>query len=395
MEQIANRGAHNLGQSTLDTAAETSSASNTASQAFSMNQIGAVCLPLLSESKKIIWVHSDQIDQQVDGAAELNKAFDRFPYLTRRQMTELAQSCSLHPDQVKVWFMKRRLQCGISWDRRDVVDVWRKFKTNSPGKNEQINLTKGNEKEDRRKMKLQKRKVKVSGERKAKEVREDQSAKEGGVILKKRKRMAVTDKLGKKRIKQESEESEGMMERAGKIEAMSDESKSEGQKCTEPEASRYVENKKKVKVDKRFTSIQEWPTRKSFVEPERPLEPLLIPQPPNQTSKASPPGANQTALLKDSPPSTRNIRKTSAKSQSQVDMMKAFFSHCQYPEPEQYDRLAEVIGISRRILVQWFGDMRYYMKRGRPWWMNQKTYKQAMANIKYQQYVNALAREQR
>ncbi|XP_051800186.1 homeobox and leucine zipper encoding b [Acanthochromis polyacanthus] len=208
-----------------------------------MNRMSAMCLPLLSESNKIIWVKSEEVDLQMKGAAELHKAFNRFPYLTRRQMTALAQRCSLHPDQVKVWFMTRRLQYGISWEYRDVLDVWRNFKspqTNAQKEKELLNIVKENVKEGR-------------GKRKRK-------------------------------------------------------------------------------------------TR----------------------SKAN------------TPP--------------QLAMMKTAFSHCQYPDPEQYDRLAELIGVRRCTLVQWFADMRYYLKKGRPRWMNQEKYNQALANIKYRQYINAMAK---
>ncbi|XP_023124429.1 homeobox and leucine zipper encoding b [Amphiprion ocellaris] len=496
MTEIADRGPHIPVQKTLDTSAETLtiSDSNTASQAFSMNQMSAVCLPLLSESKKIIWVKSDEIDLQMKGTAELNKAFGRFPYLSHRQMAALAQRCSLHPDQVKVWFMARRLQYGISWDYSDIHDVWRKFKspqTNAQGKKELLNIVKENVKEDSGKMK---RKVKVSEGRKAEEAKQEQSAKGGGMReetvradellpeqpvrkqkdrkveedksnkLKKRKRISVTDKSGKKKIKQDSE---GMVEGAGKMEAKRDEVKSEGQKCTESEATFYGRNKKKARVNKRLMSIQESPACKSFAEPERPLDPLLVHQPQTQTFDASPPSGNQTALLKgdDIPSSTPNIHKTpmntglegkteiaawqerelyaeatnhnvfdndvdtlkellegdsfvatdgpsnfpqqqrsldtrkpppqtrcNAKTQPQLAMMRTAFSHCQYPDREQYDRLAELVGIPRCTLVQWFSDMRYYLKKGRPRWMNQEKYDRALANIKYRQCINALAR---
>ncbi|XP_029931452.1 homeobox and leucine zipper encoding b [Myripristis murdjan] len=93
---------------------------------FSLNQNNAVCLPLVCEKRKLMWVHSNQIQVQLDSEAELDKAFSAFPYLSQRETAALAQRCSLHPDQVKVWFMLQRLRYGISWDREDICKVRKK-----------------------------------------------------------------------------------------------------------------------------------------------------------------------------------------------------------------------------------------------------------------------------
>ncbi|KAG7241569.1 hypothetical protein INR49_025489 [Caranx melampygus] len=108
---------------------ETSAGTNTAMAAFSKNQNSALCLPLVTESNKLVWVHSSQISSQVNGAGELLKAFDRSPYLTKKETAALAQRCSLPADQVKVWFMVQRLRYGISWDYEDIRGVQRKFKS--------------------------------------------------------------------------------------------------------------------------------------------------------------------------------------------------------------------------------------------------------------------------
>ncbi|XP_029310880.1 homeobox and leucine zipper encoding b isoform X3 [Cottoperca gobio] len=126
---------------------ETLSEMTIAPMAFNLNQSSTVCLPLVSDSQMLIWVHSNEINLQPDGAAELDKAFDRFPYITQKQTAALAQRCSLHPDQVKVWFMVQRLLYGISWDYKDISRVRRKFKS-SQGK-EELQTRKGEEvKED-------------------------------------------------------------------------------------------------------------------------------------------------------------------------------------------------------------------------------------------------------
>ncbi|XP_054916137.1 homeobox and leucine zipper encoding b [Poeciliopsis prolifica] len=86
-----------------------------------------ICLPLLSEDKRVLWVHANEVNVQTDKVAELENAFSRSPYLTRKQTNALAQRCSLHPDQVKVWFIAQRLRYGISWDYKDIREIWNKL----------------------------------------------------------------------------------------------------------------------------------------------------------------------------------------------------------------------------------------------------------------------------
>ncbi|XP_007563730.1 homeobox and leucine zipper encoding b [Poecilia formosa] len=89
-----------------------------------------ICLPLLSEDKRVLWVHANEVNVQTDKVAELESAFSRSPYLTRKQTNALAQRCSLHPDQVKVWFIAQRLRYGISWDYKDIREIWNKLNSN-------------------------------------------------------------------------------------------------------------------------------------------------------------------------------------------------------------------------------------------------------------------------
>ncbi|CAL9694642.1 unnamed protein product [Knipowitschia caucasica] len=113
--------------------------------AFQKNQNGTLCLPIISENQKIIWVHSDEINIQADKLAKLNEAFSRFPYLTRKQTISLAKSCCLLPDQVKVWFMAQRLCYGISWDSKDILEVRRKMLVSTTSKRKMPNGANGNE----------------------------------------------------------------------------------------------------------------------------------------------------------------------------------------------------------------------------------------------------------
>ncbi|CAB1351535.1 unnamed protein product [Coregonus sp. 'balchen'] len=99
--------------------AGTASPYNLAPAPFGLNQNHMVCLPLVSEHLKLLWTHSDQT-QELDSVAYLTEAFNVFPYPTLGEKMALAQSCSLHLDQVRVWFMVQRLRYGISWDAEGI-----------------------------------------------------------------------------------------------------------------------------------------------------------------------------------------------------------------------------------------------------------------------------------
>lgn len=457
MRQTANGGLPRLSQKTPDAHGETPTLSemNFAPAAFNLNQSSAVCLPLVSDSQKLIWVNSNQINLQMDGAAELDKAFDRFPYLTQKQTAELAQRCSLHPDQVKVWFMAQRLRYGISWDYKDISKIQRKFKS-SRGKDEPQNRMRKEVKEDRREKKKQKREVMEEDvqaneqlerkmtqpmkQEKNREVEEDKK--------KKRKRTTVMDKMGKKRIKQQED---GVMEGAGEI--TSHKVEKQWQTSTQSELMVFTREKRKAKANKRLLSIYEVPAHKSYMVRDETLDasPLAFDVPPltrvfpssspnvsvtpvemeemearpegelhvestdndgalsdkfklkelrmnnnpavadgstrRLTHSQDPPKKQQDLIESDALPTRIRCR---TKTQSQLAMLKVAFSHCQYPNSKDYDWLAMLIGIPRYVLVQWFGDMRYYIKRAKPGWLNEEQYSQALANIKYRQFLKVL-----
>ncbi|KAK5858685.1 hypothetical protein PBY51_002806 [Eleginops maclovinus] len=121
-------GGSQLIQKTPSAPGETLSEINVDPMAFKINQSSVVRLPLVSDNQRLIWVHSNEVNLQPDGAEELGKALDQFPYLTQKQTATLALCCSLHPDQVRVWFMVQRLRYGISCEFRDISKVRRQFK---------------------------------------------------------------------------------------------------------------------------------------------------------------------------------------------------------------------------------------------------------------------------
>lgn len=407
--------------------------------AFNLNRNYALCLPLVSDSQRIIWVHSNQIDLQ-DGAAELDKAFDQFPYLTEKETAALAQRCSLHPDQVRVWFMLQRLRYGISWDYKDIQEVRREMR---PKQEEDGGETR------------QEREVDTFAGKKVVKVRAERSRNKGRMVAKnvradKQQRKTEQDKTEKNRTVDEVEGKRNIQQKR-KHATVTDKTRKKRMKKVDEGA---VEAK--AEANNRIKSVHHWPADGSFVVADEMLavRPLPLPQPPPQAFNVShvtdnlkemiergdvlstisnshggfvgksemhesssqvkidvdsidrsftisaaeklkelvkvnkPDAADGSSIVtqrKDShapdpcapPPKIR----CTAKTRSQLDIMKMAFSYCQYPTGEEYNQLAMVIGIKRRVLVQWFADMRYYIKSVRPRWMTAEQRSQALANI--------------
>lgn len=85
----------------------------------SLNQTHLVCLPLVSEGLKLVWVRSEQV-KELDAVSELVEAFNAFPYPTEQEASALARRCSVSAERVKVWFMMQRVRYGISWADDDI-----------------------------------------------------------------------------------------------------------------------------------------------------------------------------------------------------------------------------------------------------------------------------------
>ncbi|KAL6118488.1 homez [Pungitius sinensis] len=361
MSQKADGGLLQLGQDTHNSPGKTSAEVNATARPFTVNQSSVVCLPLVSDSQQIIWVSSDQINLQPDGADKLSEAFGQFPYLTRERAAALAQHCSLHPDQVKVWFMAQRLRYGISWDPEDIPDVRRKL-ASGPGRMMGENGGLDKEMQPEQPMKNDKR-----------------------TKPKKLKRMTVPDEMGKKSVKHGGESVGGR--------AVGDETRSEGANVETTHLG-----KKKAKSSQRLAPVQPWPPRRS---PEAPNDLLdascqtrASPAPPITCVYRGPLKTEaQTDLDGDGGALPGRVR-LRTRSQAQLEMMQAAFAQCQYPNVEDYNRLSEAIEVPRYALVQWFGDMRYYVKKFHPRWLSGEQYARALATIRDQQHLRSLEKVQ-
>ncbi|XP_046707482.1 homeobox and leucine zipper protein Homez-like isoform X2 [Silurus meridionalis] len=92
-----------------------------------LNQTHFVCLPLLSERLKLVWVRSEQTNE-LDAVSELVEAFNSVPFPTEQEASALAHRCSLSPKRVKVWFMMERIRYGISWADDDIQQTQLKLR---------------------------------------------------------------------------------------------------------------------------------------------------------------------------------------------------------------------------------------------------------------------------
>lgn len=93
----------------------------------SLNRTHLVCLPLVSEGLKLVWVRSEQT-HELDAVSELVEAFNSFPYPTEQEASALARRCALPAERVKVWFMMQRVRYGISWGDDDIRETRRKLR---------------------------------------------------------------------------------------------------------------------------------------------------------------------------------------------------------------------------------------------------------------------------
>ncbi|KAM9717062.1 homeobox and leucine zipper encoding b isoform 1-T2 [Menidia menidia] len=372
------------------------------SESLSLNT--PVCLPLISESKKLVWVRSDQIDLRLNEAAELDKAFDRFPYLSARQTAALARRCSLHPDQVRVWFMAQRLRYGISWDHGDICEVWSQF---CPGRGggEEIGEPRS-------------RSVGVAVGGKGRKRKEREKVGEPGGRKGSQSRNAEKNKT--KKVKQSNNE------RAAKVEVVAGKEGNKGQRKGSEAALNTVTKRgvRKPVVQKSREGSGVGCDSLLFSPPltRTPEDPAAL---PSSTSDAPPTPlsgglrgktqeearlmgdllldlANHNSLLGpvnkfEDPAEVSSSLPVSApgspKTQAQLAMMRAAFVRCQYPDGELYGRLVEAVGVPRHALLQWFSDMRYYVKKMKPRWMTAEQHRAAVANVKYQQYLNRLAKQ--
>ncbi|XP_072315536.1 homeobox and leucine zipper encoding b [Eucyclogobius newberryi] len=314
--------------------------------AFNTNQNSTVCLPLMSKNQKIIWIHSNQINIQEDKVAKLDEAFSRFPYLTRMQTISLAQSCSLHPDQVKVWFMSQRLCYGISWDSNDINVVRRKMFGRMTPKRKQQNC----ENETMKKPKL------------TREEEGDAEEKQRG-----RKRKVLKRK------------NEVLDLNATQSETTEDNSQAFLGSCSKPDIT-PLQNDGENSFSIKDEALDRSPSVTFQSQVASSVTSLLMEKEQMETNCLHP--------KKEVSPTCSNLKIKKhglvcrpLKTKKQLALMKLEFAKYQYPSGKQYRELSSLSGASRFHLVQWFKNMRYLIKKVKPGWLSVEQHKWAVANV--------------
>ncbi|XP_034532270.1 homeobox and leucine zipper encoding b isoform X2 [Notolabrus celidotus] len=382
--QTADRGLPELIQETPD--APQGNLPEMYPKTFNPNQSGAVSLPLVSDSQRLIWVPSNQFEPPLNVAVELGEAFNRFPYLTQKETTALAQHCSLHLDQVKLWFMEQRLRYGISWDYKDILTVRSKFKSNQ-GK-EELQKRTGEERK-----RACKREVGVSGGKKVRqECKKEKSANKRG-LSGENERMERKMNQGEPMKKEKGEKAEEDKKNTRKKRKRVIETGKMEEKGIKQGEFVEMERQKSVQLEttkRKRKAKAVWPHCKlsdSHTEPLRRVDadPSSTPDMCTTSAKVDPTADANTIPAKPS---------YSAKTKAQVAMMRNAFLQCQYPANEDYNQLSMLIGISRNLLVRWYGDTRYHVKKGWPRWLSQEQCKRVSANIKYRQYLHSVMKIQ-
>ena len=79
---------------------------------------GLVTMPLSDETKRDKTVFSEKTQ------AMLQKSFCFFPYPRIQSLRRLSKATGLPTHELKLWFAKSRIRCGISWDPDEVHDAW-------------------------------------------------------------------------------------------------------------------------------------------------------------------------------------------------------------------------------------------------------------------------------
>lgn len=363
-----------------------------------------LCLPLLSENKRVLWIHADEANMQPDGEAELIKAFGQCPYLTQNQTAALAQRCSLHPDQVKVWFMAQRLRYGISWDRKDIAEICDKLKSD----HEDEEFREGVKDDQKKDKAIRARRAAIPRRRRKRDDRRipDRAEKlgakgettemegqtlstcEGGDLTEKKSRGNTEQIFSPVKNAQDNLLEVPLVAISSVLlrpqtdtstATVVPESQADLQDRTltpaksnvegETEALASVEEALPAGATEQKNVVTDVEELKKLVKPEHSLPPA--------NSPTVGPEKEETRRA----PHTR----TRIKTESQLSMLRRVFLQYQFADDKQYNSLVSLVGLRRCHLVQWFKDQRYAVKRSKPRWMTEEQYQEVLANIKDQQ----------
>lgn len=365
----------------------------------------------MSENHKIIWVRSDQVNIPLDKVAELDKSFSRFPYLTQRQTISLAQHCSLHPDQVKVWFMAQRLCYGISWDSKDIHEMRRKM-LGQPKRKQRKNVY---EKENMKKIKLNREDecdaeeeahsqtlVKIeqprNHEKGSEEDAEEDKVKQNRGRTQPSpdvKEVAMNSQIVWPKIETaqapQQTNSDGLFAPCSKSDNTS-------LKETSGEPTFVIQDDCHDKSPSLLFQPQVLSSQRPLLPKEelKTTSPLPLPMPAATTKELQTSNVIEGSQIGKQERVKKRRREFITrlnwriKTPRQLAIMKVEFAKYQYPNDMQYKHMSVLTGMPRNGLVQWFRDMRYLIKKAKPRWLTVDQHRRAVDNVVSEQRIRRM-----
>lgn len=317
---LPQRKASSSSESTKGSQSEDAASSGTSG----LNQTHLVCLPLVSEGLKLVWVRSEQLNE-LDAVSELVEAFNAFPYPTEQESSALARRCSLSPERVKVWFMMQRVRYGISWADDDIRQTRLRLRRLQ-------SLSLGEEGEEEEEDYLP---------------HKDRTP-ETGVI-----QAPVMDVYT------------GYAHYTPQPGFSQDEANdySSRQNCTIPQYSNGLEPFVQQQIETQFVGdFQSASMDKDHVQLPRDLN-HLPPLEPKAESSSTYRSLSKSAVI-CGPPVTQQRKKSKA----QLMALRRSFVQKNWPSEGEVQRLQRATGLGRHEIRKWFADSRYQLRRsGRSW----------------------------
>ncbi|XP_026792555.1 homeobox and leucine zipper encoding b [Pangasianodon hypophthalmus] len=319
---LPQRKASSSSESTKGSQSEDAASSGTSG----LNHTHLVCLPLVSEGLKLVWVRSEQTND-LDAVSELVEAFNAFPYPTEQEASALARRCSLSPERVKVWFMMQRVRYGISWADDDIRQTRRKLR-----RLQRMSLGEEGEEEEEDYL--------------AHEERTPETLQQGV------KQAPVTDNYtGYAHYTSQpvfsQDEANDYSRQNSIIPQYSNGLEPFVQQQTE---NQYVDDFQNASVDKDHAQLP------------RDLN-HLPPHEPKAEGSSTYRSLSKSAVV-CGPPITQQRKKTKA----QLMALRRSFVQKNWPSEAEVQRLQRVTGLGRHEIRKWFADSRYQLRRsGRSW----------------------------
>ncbi|XP_012813122.2 homeobox and leucine zipper protein Homez isoform X1 [Xenopus tropicalis] len=320
------------------------------------SNIGLVCLPPMSDDLQLIWTQAE-LTNELDEHQQLLHTFSYFPYPSMPEIALLCLRYGLQMEKVKTWFMVQRIRCGISWSSEEIEETRSRLLYNQDqlhfeplvafAKKSSIFRT------------PEKLKVPSPKNDEMQEMTTSQTS------------PCLDHPVPKaKRIKTEC-----MTPESETLNATKHKMHSSDRKWDPSETQQELRHSPSVPGDGQMFGVDG--TEVSTATACLPSEEELFRR--GSTSFCKPEGfsplqdncfqeqSRGSARGDSYMPVTRRQRKT----KEQLAILKSFFVKCQWAAREDYKKLAEITGLPRTEIIQWFGDTRYALKHGQLKWFRE------------------------